>query len=415
MKLTTPQKDILNNPARFKVVASGRRFGKTYASIAALAKHARYPNTKSMYIAPSYRMAKQIVWEDLKNMLRDVNWVKRINESELTITLINNSQIMLRSADNKDSIRGVGLDFVVLDEAADIDEEAWTAVIRPTLSDREGHALIIGSPKGRNWFYDAYQNAKHMDDWSSWQYTTAEGGNVSAEEIAQARQDLDERTFSQEYLAQFVNYSGVIYYAFGEHNIVSMDIPVDPRTPVHIGMDFNIDPGCAVIGYQHANGIHIFDELEIYGTDTGEMTREIQERYPGKRIVVYPDAAGSQRRTSAGGVTDHIILKNAGFELKVGSTNPAVKDRIAAVNSVCKNNDGVVRLTVDPKCKKTIECLRKQVYKEGTRQPAKDGATDYSHMNDALGYMVNHLYPLRVDNTNRVHKPVRRSTGGRYQ
>ena len=97
MKLTIPQKDILNNPARFKVVASGRRFGKTYASIAALAKHARYPNSKCMYIAPSYRMAKQIVWEDLKLMLKERRWAKRINESELTITLVNGSQIMLRS------------------------------------------------------------------------------------------------------------------------------------------------------------------------------------------------------------------------------------------------------------------------------------------------------------------------------
>jgi hypothetical protein len=414
MKLTEPQKDILNNPARFKVVASGRRFGKTYASIAALAKHSRYPNSKCMYIAPSYRMAKQIVWEDLKLMLKQRRWAKRINESELTITLVNNSQIMLRSADNPDSIRGVGLDFVVIDEAADIDNsgEAWGAVIRPTLSDREGHALIIGSPKGRNWFYDLYQNAKHYEDWHSWQYTTAEGGNVSEAEINQARQDLDERTFQQEYLAQFVNYSGVIYYAFGEHNIKSMPQPADLRTPLHIGMDFNIDPGCAVIGYQHREGIHIFDELEIYGTDTGEMSREIQQRYPNRKIIVYPDAAGAQRKTSAGGVTDHIILKNSGFELKVGSINPSVKDRIAAVNSVCKSNDGVVKLSVEPSCKKTIECLRKQVYKEGTRQPEKSG---YDHMNDALGYLINHLYPLRQNVKPAPVGGIRRQTGGHYR
>ena len=88
-----------------------------------------------------------------------------------------------------------------------------------------------------------------------------------------------------------------------------MPQPADLRTPLHIGMDFNIDPGCAVIGYQHSGGIHIFDELEIYGTDTGEMSREIQQRYPNRKIVVYPDAAGAQRKTSAGGVTDHIILR----------------------------------------------------------------------------------------------------------
>lgn len=411
MKLTTPQSEILNHSARFKVVASGRRFGKTFASIAALAQHARYPNSKCMYIAPSYRMAKQIVADDLYYMLKERKWLKKFNQSDLTYTLVNNSIIMLRSADNPDSIRGVGLDFVVIDEAADIDESAWTASIRPTLSDRNGSALIIGSPKGRNWFFDAYENAKSWQDWASWQFTTAQGGNVSAEEIAQARQDLDERTYLQEYEAQFVNYSGVIYYAFGEHNLNNNTVPVDARMPLHVGMDFNVDPGCAVIAHQHQTGLHIFDELEIYGTDTGEMARELQERYPGRRIIVYPDAAGAQRKTSAGGVTDHIILKNAGFDLRVGSINPAVKDRIAAVNSALKSREGQIKLTIDPKCSKIINGLRKHVYKEGTRQPDKQSGFD--HFNDALGYLVNSIYPLKQNTVPAPQGGIRRNTGTR--
>jgi hypothetical protein len=314
MRLTGPQKEILSDPARFKVVASGRRFGKTYASIAAVAQAARFPNRKCMMVFPqaarfpnrkcmmvfpSYRMAKQIVFDDLIMLLREKNWLKKINQSDLTITLVNNSIIMLRSADNPDSIRGVGLDFVVIDEAADIPEEAWTAVIRPTLSDREGSALIIGSPKGRNFFYDLYNNAKHMPEWNSWQYTTAQGGNVSESELAQAQNDLDERTFQQEYLAQFVNYSGVIYYAFTEHNIVKREHPADPRTPILVGIDFNYQPCCAVIGFQHKTGIHIFDEIEIFGTDTQEMANEIQQRYPRRKIIAFPDASGAQHRTSA--------------------------------------------------------------------------------------------------------------------
>ncbi len=131
-----------------------------------------------------------------------------------------------------------------------------------------------------------------------------------------------------------------------------------------------------------------------------------------RKIIVYPDAAGAQRKTSAGGVTDHIILQNAGFKLCVGSINPSVKDRIAAVNSVCKSNDGNSRLSVDPNCKKTIECLRKQVYKEGTRQPEKSG---YDHMNDALGYLVNHLYPLRQTMKPAPQGGIRRQTGGQYR
>ena len=405
MKLLPIQKEILEHPARFKCLIAGRRFSKTFIAMNSLAKYARHPNKKCMYVAPSYRMAKQIVWEDLKQMIKERNWHRKINESELTITLVNGSTIFLRSADNPDSIRGIGLDYVVIDEAADISEEAWKAVIRPTLSDREGDALIIGTPKGRNWLYDVYQNAKHLNDWHSWQKRTIDGGQVSAEEIAQAKQDLDERTYKQEYEATFVEYSGLIYYAFGDHNITDMDFGSAQNIPVHIGMDFNVDPGCAVMAFQYSKGIHIYDELEIWGTDTAEMTKEIQRRYPNRTYFCYPDASGAQRRTSAGGVTDHIILKNAGFRLKVGAVNPSVKDRIAAVNSVCKATDGNSKLTISPKCTKMINALRKHTYKEGTRQPEKG---QYDHLCDALGYMINNLYPVKVDTIPSYGKMVRK-------
>jgi len=407
MKLLPIQKDIINNPSRFKVLIAGRRFSKTFIAMNSLAKYASQPKKKVMYIAPTYSMAKQIVWEDLKTMLKDRNWAKKINESELTITLINGSVIILRSADTPDRIRGIGLDYVVIDEAADISEDAWKAVIRPTLSDREGDALIIGTPKGRNWLYDVYNNAKHLDDWISWQYTTLDGGQVSAEELEQAKRDLDERTYKQEYEATFVEYSGLIYYAFGEHNIKDMEFGSENiQIPLHIGIDFNVDPGCAVIGFQHSKGIHIYDEIEIWGTDTQEMTSEIQRRYPNRKMFAYPDASGAQRRTSAGGITDHIILKNSGMTLRVGATNPSVKDRIASVNSVCKSQDGATKLTISPKCTKLINALRKHTYKEGTRQPEKDTGLD--HFCDALGYLVNNLYPVRIDKINSYGKLVRK-------
>ncbi len=407
MQLTDIQKDILDNPSRFKVVVAGRRGGKSYASIAYLAKHARYPNSKCMYIAPTYSMCKQIIWQDLVDLLRERQWLKKVNQSDLTVTLINNSQIFLRSADTPDRIRGIGVDAVVIDEAADIPklQDTWQAVIRPTLADKNGHALIISSPKGKGFLYDLYNNAKTQTEWHSWQYTTAQGGIVSQEELAQARIDLDERTYAQEFEAKFVDYAGRIYYAFGEHNITEIPYSKDQRVPLHCGIDFNVSPGCAVIAIQHPNGLHVIDEIEIWGTDTDTMVKEIQDRYPQRKVFCYPDASGAQRRTSAGGRTDHIILKNAGFQLRVGSINPSVKDRIASVNSVCKSIEGFSKLTIDPKCKKVANCLQKHVYSEGTRQPEKHSGLD--HFNDALGYMVNHLYPVRIKQT-VTHKGISR-------
>ncbi len=407
MQLTDIQKNILSDDTRFVVLVAGRRFSKTFIAINSLAKHARHPGKKCMYVAPTYRMAKQIAWEDLKSMLRERNWIKKINESNLEITLVNGSLIMLRSADNKDSIRGIGLDYVVIDEAADIPglQETWQAVIRPTLSDREGDAMIIGTPKGKGFLFDLFNTAKTSKDWKSYQYTTAQGGQVSQEELAQAKLDLDERTYKQEYEAGWVEFAGSIYYSFGDHNIVQKTVPTTQHTPIHIGWDFNISPQCVVIAYKSTSGLHIFDEIEIYGSDTQEMCNEIRQRYPDCRYIAYPDASGARRQTSSGGLSDHIIIQNAGFKLITGSKNPPVKDRIASVNSVLKADN--IRLTIDPKCSKIINGLRKHTYKEGTRQPEKDGATDFSHFNDALGYMIYANYPVRPEYKQSYNKVTR--------
>jgi hypothetical protein len=216
MSLSSAQSTIANDQHRFKVVVAGRRFGKTHLSIRELAKYARIPNQEVWYVAPTYRQAKQIVWRKLKHKLQDLKWTRRVNESELSIELKNGSVISLKGADNADSLRGVGLDYLVMDEFADIDPEAWYEVLRPTLADKQGGALFIGTPKGMgNWAHDLYNMpSEQPDQWQSFQYSTIDGGNVKPEEIEAARRDLDLRTFRQEFLATFETYAGRIYYAF---------------------------------------------------------------------------------------------------------------------------------------------------------------------------------------------------------
>lgn len=388
MKLTSPQHAISNDNNRFRVVVAGRRFGKSYLSINEIAKFARLPNQKVLYVAPTYRQAKTVIWDDLKEMLYAVNWIKKVNESDLSILLVNGSKISIRSSDNKDALRGAKYNFIVLDECADMDPDTFYTVLRPTLSDTKGSALFIGSPKGRNWFYDLYVQAGATEDWNAHQYTTIQGGQVDEEEIEAAKRDMDERQFQQEYLASFVDYAGVIYYAFSEENMKQYDrSTLSPRDPLHIGMDFNINPMSAVVCVINKTGtMHIIDEIEIYSSNTLELINEIKARYPNRTIFAYPDASGQALKTSAAGITDHIMLQNAGFKVKVNKTNPPVVDRINSVNSMLCNNYGERKLLVDPSCKRVRECLIKHTYKEGTRQPNKDG--QYDHLGDALGYVV---------------------------
>jgi len=395
MPLSDAQQTIADDEHRFRVVVAGRRFGKTHLAIRELCYYARLPEQEVWYIAPTYRQAKQIVWRKLKHKLQDLKWAKKINESELSITLKNGSTIALKGADNADSLRGVGLDFVVMDEFADTEPEAWYEVIRPTLADRKGDALFIGTPKGiGNWAHDLYQMPlEYPNTWASYQFTTVDGGNVSPEEIESARADLDERTFRQEFMATFETYSGRIYYAFDrKHNVKQCDLDT---SVLYTGWDFNVDPMSVVIAVRKDNVLHVIDEIRIFSSNTQEAVNEIKERYPNSRIWSFPDPACRQRKTSAGGSTDLTILQNAQFTVKVPHSHTPVRDRINSVNSRLCDSLGVQHLFIDPKCKYTIEGLERHTYKEGTVQPDKDSG--YDHMMDALGYMVDYLFPVKRD------------------
>lgn len=397
MQLTQPQQTIANSKKRFRVVSAGRRFGKTFLAIRDLCYFARIPNRTILYIAPTYRQAKTVVWDELKTKLIDLKWVKKINETDLTIRLVNGSKISLRGSDNPDSLRGIGIDFVVFDEFADVDPTTWEFVIRPALATTQGHALWIGTPKGKgNHFYDLYEWAGAQDDWETFKFTSIEGGQIPPEEIELAKQEMDERTFRQEFLADWVDYKGLVYYAFNEMHIQKHTDAIDD---IYIGMDFNIDPGSAVIATRNKEGLHIFDEIELRNSNTFEMVEEIQKRYPKSRVIVFPDPAGKARKTSSI-TTDHKILYNAGFNVQVRRSHPAVKDRINSVNSAFSSN----KLLIDPQCKSLRNCLNKLSYREGSNEQDKNSGLD--HLPDALGYMVEYLYPIQKITTPRV-EPAR--------
>lgn len=393
MPLTRPQLSIANDTHRFRVAVAGRRFGKTFLARNQIAKYARFPDQLIYYVAPSYRMAKNIMWKPLKNKLREINWIKRVHETELSLTLVNNSVIQLKGADNYDSLRGVGLNFLIIDEFADVDPAAWYEVLRPMLSDTLGHALFLGTPKGLNHFKDVYDMAQtDPTNWRSWQYTTLDGGNVAPEEIEQARRDLDARTFAQEYLASFENFSGRIAYNFNRI-IHCIDLPQDLNTStLHVGMDFNVNPMTACILVQQGDKLYAIDEIRIPNSNTLELALELKNRYPRSQIITYPDPAGSARKTSSGAQTDHIILRNQNFRVLAPTSHTAVRDRIASLNSRLMSESGLIKLFFSKKLKYTIESLERYTYKEDTMIPDKG---QYDHMFDALSYCVDYLYPIR--------------------
>jgi len=199
------QQEVFKDETRFKVVAAGRRCGKSRLSAVTLLIEALNCPVGSavMYIAPTLGMARTIMYDLLLDLGKPV--IKSAHVNNLEITLVNGRKIMLRGADNPDSLRGVSLTYVVLDECAFIKEDTWQKIIRAALSDKKGRALFISTPSGRNWFYDLFNLGREGDDeeWKSWHKTTADNETIDPKEIEAAKRTLSSFAFKQEYLSSF--------------------------------------------------------------------------------------------------------------------------------------------------------------------------------------------------------------------
>lgn len=201
------QKQVFQDKTRFKVIVAGRRCGKSRLSaVSLLVEGLRCPQGSAvMYVAPTQGQARQIIWDVLMELGRDVIQSSHVNNMD--ITLINGAKIYVRGSDRPDTLRGVSLTYLVLDEVADIKSETWEKVLRASLSDKKGSALFIGTPKGRNWFYDMYNLGLDGSDeeWKSWHFTTLDNPLIDPKEIEGARKTLSSFSFKQEYEASFDN------------------------------------------------------------------------------------------------------------------------------------------------------------------------------------------------------------------
>ena len=388
------------------MVVAGRRWGKTQLARTCIIRFAQIQKRLIWYVAPSYRMAKQIMWPELMEAIPPA-WIRKVNETTLTVVLKNKTRIELKGADNPDSLRGVGVHYLVMDEVQDIDPEAWTKVLRPTLASTGGHALFIGTPKAYNFLYDlymlgqrgeTYQDDKgkwRKNDWISWQFPTITSPFIPKEEIEAAMRDMDDKSFKQEFMASFETMGGRVYHAFSRKTHVK-PCPFNPNLPIWIGQDFNINPMSSVILQPQPNGeVWAIGEINLTSSNTAEVVEELDRRFYRyqSQVTIFPDPAGGYRQ-HARGESDLDIFRDAGYRrIKHRKKHPPVADRVNSVNRMFKSADGTIRLYVDPCCEKLIESLEQTIYKEDGRDINKD--LNIEHMGDALGYPIEFNFPTR--------------------
>lgn len=206
--LHEPQLQVWNSDARFIVLAAGRRWGKTRIGVLMCIRSA-LQGGRAWWVAPTYSIAME-GWMTLRHFASQMPGAV-VNISEKSVELPSGGLVQVRSADRPQRLRGAGLDFLVLDEAAFVNDEVWHEALRPALADRQGGALFISTPKGYNWFYDLFNRTDELDRWESFQFPTSTNPFIPTEELEEARLEVGSHVFSQEFQAEFVELGGGMF------------------------------------------------------------------------------------------------------------------------------------------------------------------------------------------------------------
>lgn len=418
LNLHPKQLALWDSKTRFAVVPCGRRSGKTeLARRRFVIKGVLSPTPRRIcFAAPTFDQARTIFWNRLKDLIPRWMLDKDPADGPMKITLKHNgTEFFVTGLDKPSRIEGAPLHDIVMDESANLRPEAWKLHVRPMLSETMGSAWFTGVPEGRNHYFETYEIGLENADgfWSVHHWTSEEvlplylGPENAAAELLAAKRELDWDSYRQEYLADWVSFSGAVYHCFDSVlNVVKKDNQLsywNPTEPLHLCFDFNVAPGVAVI-VQERGGVSVaIDEVHIEkNSNTIKVVDKILERYKNHKgnVYLYGDATGGAQGSAKVQGSDWDIIRKQMLPVfgerlisRVPTHNPYERSRVNAVNSRLKASDGTRRAYVSEICKHLIRDL------EGT--PVKqDGGIDkkadekLSHISDAWGYYINARFPV---------------------
>lgn len=296
INLSKWQTKVWDDPTRYIVINCGRRAGKSFLVAPRTLQYAtEHPKSVIWYIAPNYKQAESIMWSMLREVV-PLHAIAKKNETKLSITLTNGSEIYLKGAEDPDSLRGNRIDFCVFDECAFIAkwEEVWK-VIRPTLVDSKANVWFISTPNGFNHFKDLAE--KRDKDWSYHHYTSYDNPFIAAEELDAARLEMDEDSFQQEFMGEFRKMTGLVYKSFNR-DVHMVTIPNLDGYSHFRALDFGFGHNAA-LGYfavsPDQTAIYLYDGLYRSQLDTEQLGANIKLKDSGKHITgAWADSAQPQ-------------------------------------------------------------------------------------------------------------------------
>lgn len=395
------QREWWELPNFIKMMLGGYGAGKTLAGskriIASALQNAPIPVAA---VSPTFPVARTTTIATISELLegkrrnfgKKFDWSYNVTTHEFKIKYKGRvGTIIVYSGERPLALRGPNLGAAWIDEPFIQQYEVFEQMIarvRHKLA-RSREIFMTGTPEQLNWGYDLCQGElREKFDIGLVVGSTRQNLAIAEDYVARLESSFSEKA-AQAYIdGQFVNLSeGLVYFSFNPaENII--DVKAPNGATVAAGMDFNVSPMAGVVGWYTPNHMHIMSDIELPNSDTEDMCAYIREKHP-ECVEVCPDASGASRHTNApGGKSDFDYIREAGFEISVGTVNPKIRDRLNSVNGLLKAKDGRVRLTISPKCKKLIKYLTLYSHEKKTSQVAM------SHMLDALGYLVYRKFPV---------------------
>lgn len=413
------QQQIINDTHRFKVVACGRRFGKTTFAVNELLYNAlTKEKTVYWYVAPTYRQAKMLAWKMLEEILGNLptELVLKKNEAELTVEFANNSRIEVKGADNEDSLRGVALDGVVMDEYAFTKPYVFDRIIRPALADHRGWGIFISTPHGYNHFWELFKKGQVPNSqYKSWKFKSSDNPFLPPEEIEAARLSTDAATFAQEWESDFRMFKGLIYKDF-DSDIHVKEKEINAGSSFYRTMDFGASNPtvCLWVELDRDDNIYVFDEYYEPGHSIDYHAGMVKAKHPELDIrATFGDPSALQEHLDYAHWQIYITPAIRIFTTAQGTTESWVKLGISKVSEYLRINPvtKAPRLQIHPKCKNLIREFQGYEWDElrgvTTDKPRKID----DHALDALRYFICSYGGPRKEEHKYVYQPRSETTG----
>lgn len=403
LSLSASQNIFLNGlDTKFRAYVGGFGSGKTFIGcIDLLNFFGEHPGTKQGYFGISFPSIRDIFYPTFEEAAEMLGFKVVIREANKEVHVYRNGfyygTVICRSMDNPANIVGFKISRALVDEIdvlpQDKAEKAWNKIIarmRLKISGIENSIGVTTTPEGFLFVYSKFKD-EPKSKYSMVQASTYENQEYLPDDYIDSLYETYTPELANAYvMGEFVNLtSGTVYKNFNRILNNSTET-IQYGEPLFIGMDFNVGKMAAVTHVKRGNSPVAVDEL-MGLFDTPAMIEAIQERYSNRRIYVYPDSSGKNRKTVGASETDITLLKQAGFIVRAKNSNPPVKDRVNSMNALFCNSKGERRYLVNTKaCPEYTKCLEQQAYKNGEPDKTKDN----DHGNDAAGYFISYDYKI---------------------